>query len=351
MQRSWGMVIALMGLVAQASSASDLQPRTLVLVPAMTPYVAELMHGAGTAEDLLEPGQTPHDFALNPKQTKALSTADFLIVPTRAMNTVVIRLAEKQKQLHILTLAELEGANPLPKQTKNPWISVELAKAEKQQATTPARLDQGVTFKENHWASDDAPPSQEPALPKDAALDPHLWLDPERMAALAPALARAMGEALPAHRNSWKANATKVSAHLRQEVMPELRAMLAKRRSDALSTATPTLPYITSHAAYAYFFERFELPHTGQIMNSDEESLGAADMDATLNAAKSNRIRCVISEDRTPFFTRIADIAGATLRIFSPELRAEGNTPPLPWIRNDYDRFLYHAAARFGECL
>lgn len=312
------LLIALFALVPQVASAGELFPRVLVTVEPLKPYVNEILSGIGSAQLVTRPGQDPHTMGLSPSQARALDSAEIIIVPDRALNIVLGRqLAEKERRgALVIALTELKGAKPLRYTKGNAWIGAEEKEVE------------------------------------DEAYDPHLWLDPLRMANIAAPLAEAIAQKAPSHKAEMLHNAKRLAAHLQQEVHPQLKAMLKPAAfAKPAYQSKPIIPFVTYHDAYRYFFARYGIAPPGEILKRPEEYLGARSMKAVLEAAEKNSIRCVVSEAETSLVKRIAALSGARIAHLNPE-RAYGReeAPSLNWIKNDYDRLLYRAADTFAGC-
>ncbi|MDX2095903.1 MAG: zinc ABC transporter substrate-binding protein [Alphaproteobacteria bacterium] len=331
----YAATIAAMLLSAQAASAGGLFPKVVVTVAPLKPYVDEILHGHGEAKNLLRPGQDAHRFALTLQQAQMLDDADIVVVPDLAMSPFLQRLLSGRKNLRVVELSALNGAQPLPYARENPWLARAKAAGKKPHDEHDA-----------HDAHDEHE--------HDAATgnDPHLWLDPERMAALAPPLAAAIAAHAPEARTALAANAQQLAAHLRREVIPALREMLARPAATSSAVARPEIPFLTYHAAYQYFLTRFGLTHYGEITQRPEESMGAKTMAGMLNTATTLHVRCLIGEQKNVLMTSIAKSTGARLVILSPEQTVARNAvDALDWMKNDYDRFLYATAKAFAECL
>jgi zinc/manganese transport system substrate-binding protein len=92
----------------------------------------------------------------------------------------------------------------------------------------------------------------EPATAEEGSdVDPHLWMDPTRVARAAPELADALAAADPDHAGGYRQRAQALSNRLR-----ELDREIARRVS-ALPVADREL--VTSHDALGYFAERYDL--------------------------------------------------------------------------------------------
>ncbi|MDP9228591.1 MAG: metal ABC transporter substrate-binding protein [Actinomycetota bacterium] len=90
-------------------------------------------------------------------------------------------------------------------------------------------------------------PSSEPD--EEGGLDPHVWMDPTRVAAAVPALADALAQADPEHAAGYRARAARYAAEL---------AALDIEVSGALEVIPPQdRKLVTSHDALGYFASRY----------------------------------------------------------------------------------------------
>ena len=332
---SYAATIAVILMVSQAAIAGELFPKVVVAPAPLKPYVDEILRGHGEAHSLLKPGQDAHDFALSPSQAKMLAEADMLIVPDLGMTPVLRRLAAKNKRLRVIELSGLDGAAALPYGEENPWLEAAKETAEEKAPHKEEAHD--------HHDHED---------PDHGATDPHLWLDPERMAAMAKPLAKALSATAVEAGPTLTENARRLAEHLRRDVIPELRAMLSRPARTVDAVGKTEIPFITYHAAYQYFLERFGLAHTGEITQRPEEMMGAKTTTTLIRSAEAQRVRCLIGEQENVLMQRIAKSSGARIILLSPEqLPARETVDAIDWIRNDYDRFLYVTAKAFAGCL
>lgn len=344
---SYAVTIAAILLTAQAASAAGLFPKVVVTVAPLKPYVDEILAGHGEAQNLLRPGQDAHSFALTLPQAKMLDEADVIIVPDLAMSPFLARLLATKKKLHVVELTALKGAHPLPYASDNPWLEAAKEAAEKKAATKHGQADENADADAHHEHDD-----HNHAGADKGTHDPHLWLDPERMAAIAVPLAREIGTYAPEARGALVANANLLASHLRNEVTPQLAAMLSKPGSTSNALARPEIPFITYHTAYQYFLARFNLAHYGEITKRPEEAMGAKTIAGILSGAENLHIRCLIGEQKNVLMVNIAKSSGANIVILSPEqIPQRADVDALDWIKNDYDRVLYVTAKAFSKCL
>ena len=281
MIRSYGVLIAVLLASAQAAFAGPLKPAVLVTTPPLKPYADVLLRGIGESKSLLRPGQDAHTFTLSPSQRRALAEADIIIIPDRAMNPVLDKMlaAEEKRGAKVIALTSLKQARALPYPQDNHWLQVAGEK------------------KHTHNDGDED---------KEGALDPHVWLDPARMAALALPVARLMAAAAPTHRARLENNARDLDFHLREEVLPGITAIFAAAPVRTSMSSKPQIPFITYHAAYQYFLKRFDVENMGQITQRPENYLGAQTLHDSVSGAGKLSIRCLISETNSPLVQRIA---------------------------------------------
>ena len=84
--------------------------------------------------------------------------------------------------------------------------------------------------------------------------DPHIWLDPLRMANLLPVIAETIASYTPEIRDEVHANAQRSARHLRATLVPEITRMLKTTIG-----RTGQASIFAAHPAYRYFTERFSL--------------------------------------------------------------------------------------------
>lgn len=331
-----------MGL-AQAASASEAIPNVVVTMGPIQSYVDSILKSVASSKNILRPGQDPHTFALTPSQAKALDSADFIIVPDMGMNEALAKAIAARPKLHVIELSSLPGVNALPYAAENPWLAAVKDKGGEKDDDAPLVKPVVYGFEKK---------TKEPVAKPTPAVDPHFWLDPERMAAIAVPLAREMARYSPDNAATLRSNAEQLALHLRNDVLPGMRNLLVKPVEGVHMSAKPIVPFITYHAAYQYFLNRFGLAHTGEITARPEEYMGAKTLANLLAKAKLVSIRCIIGENESPLTKRISAESGAKLVILSPEQNVEPKeVPPLGWIDSDYDRLMYKTAKVFGGCL
>ena len=193
-----------------------------------------------TVTPLTPPGAEPHEYELTPQDVAAVSEAD-LVVYLDTLQPAVDAAVEQQA-----------GDRAFD-------------------AGTAADLDLTYVAGEDHEhaeGEDDEHADEE----EGAVTDPHFWHDPMRMAAVGEALAEQLGRADAANADTYTANAAALRTEL-ETLDDEFRTGLA---------TCATRDIVTSHSAFGYLAEAFDLHQVGiSGLAPDEEPAPSALTDAT----------------------------------------------------------------------
>lgn len=173
-------------------------------------YVAEQVGGTHVdVENLTSPGGEPHDLELKPRQIADVQTAD-LVVYQRDFQAAVDTAVDQadrpaENVLDIAEIVESEGEHQ----------------------------DEGHE-EEGHEHGD---------------VDPHTWLDPRTMMTVTREVAKRLSDTDPDHADAFVANADRLVGELEQ-LDGDFEAGLKTCRSRTI---------VTSHAAFHYLAERYDL--------------------------------------------------------------------------------------------
>lgn len=316
------LLIALVAALPQAAIAGSAVPKVLVTVAPLKPYADALLAGIGESSNLLNASQDPHTLALTPSQMRVLSNASIILTPDRDMHPALADLLDRREAegALILSLTSFKQADALPYPAQQAWLG---------------EADEGHDHE------------KESAL----LVDPHVWLDPLRMAALAEPLAEAIGKKAPSQQAQLLYNAKTLAQHLRTEVEPALAQMLKTRSGTPKYKTREYLPFVTAHRAYQYFFARFGIDDPGSLVSRPEEYIGARSMRDALKRASELSIGCVVAEQDAGWARKIAQLGDSKVVVLQPEqLPARGRIYP-SWAKNDYDKFLETIARGFAPCI
>lgn len=204
-------VLAFLLLVTGCSTHTPSDQSRLSVVVAFYPfqYVAEQVGGDQVnVTSLTHPGVEPHDLELTAKQVASVASAD-LVIYEKTFQAAVDAAVEQQHPKRVVDAAAIV---PL-------------------RATTGFEAEEGPT----------------------SALDPHTWLDPNSLITYAHAVADQLGQARPDQAPNFRARADALAASL-TALDGEFRTGLAQCQRKV---------FVTSHAAFGYLAERYDLEQVG----------------------------------------------------------------------------------------
>ncbi|MBN8543445.1 MAG: zinc ABC transporter substrate-binding protein [Alphaproteobacteria bacterium] len=327
---AYGCFLALITLTAQASQAAW-QPHVLVVAPVTEPIISEVVRGIGKTSTLLNVGQSLHHKGFTPGQITRLNAAEVIVAIDKNIAPALTKLLTERakKGASVIYLSELDGAEPLAYRAENPFLSAGEVDAHHEE-------HEGEEHHHHHHHK--------------KTNDPHLWLDPLRIANLLPALTDKLGDYWPEQRANFAHNATRYALHLRAEVQPGISNIIAaaKQRQSDSSKAVPVMTY---HDAYQYFQKRYGL-EAGYITQRPEEYQGAKTMKQLLEKANKTHVRCIFSETSNHHVKRIAELSQADVVTLNPERPYTSNEVPFTaWASNGYERMLLMVAKAYARCL
>jgi zinc transport system substrate-binding protein len=220
--------------------------------------------------NLTPAGTEPHDIELSPKQVDELESAD-----------VVLYLGD-DFQPAVQTIAERRDAG-----TYDLLAGVDLQKG-----------------------ASDALHAEEGEAANAEALDPHFWLDPQRMAKAVDEVAAALAKASPGDATAFRAGAARYRKQL-TDLDTEFETGLANCARHEI---------VTSHAAFFYLADRYGLtqfPISGLSPEAEPDPARLAELSDTI---KAKGITTIFYEDLvSPDVARtLARETGATTAVLSP---------------------------------
>ncbi|BCL13337.1 metal ABC transporter substrate-binding protein [Micromonospora sagamiensis] len=223
---------ALLALGAVTACSSDevagADPQRVDVVAAFYPlqFVSERVGGdAVTVVNLAKPGAEPHDLELNPGQVGQVSEAE-LVVYLKGFQPAVDEAVEQNG-----------GDRTFDVTTVQPLLD----------AATDGH-DHGHEGEEGHEEE-----KEKPAGEKDGAKDPHVWLDPTRLATIADKLAERLGKADPDHAADYTTRAKTLRTELEKLDAEFTQGLKTCQRREI----------VVSHTAFGYLTERYQLEQIG----------------------------------------------------------------------------------------
>ncbi|GAA2729584.1 metal ABC transporter substrate-binding protein [Cellulomonas aerilata] len=244
----------------QASAADE--DRTQVLASFYPlQYVAQQVGGdLVEVSSLTPPGAEPHDVELSPRQVRSVSETD-LVLYLSGFQSAVDEAVDARQPQRVVDAADvvdlLEGG----------------AHAH----------GEGEQHAEEH-AAEEADAHEEEG---DAhAVDPHFWLDPQRLAALAQPVADALAEIDPANADAFSAAADELAAAL---------ADVDAAYGTGLATCERRVA-VTSHEAYGYLADAYDLEQVGMSGLDPEAEPSPARLREIGDVVRANGVTTLFTE-------------------------------------------------------
>ncbi len=218
--RSTAAMLAVLGLVASGCSASSSNDSTGITVVATTTIWADvasqIVGDAGSVVSLMPVGADPHGFQASSSQVAAMVSADLVVANGLGLES---GLAD------VLEIAQIDGANVL-------WVGLT---AHPVSAVSGSR----TCLELSASAGVDEP----------QGCDPHVWMDPDRVALAAVAIADAL---------EWVDDS--VDWHARASAYGRELATAAQSIESTLSPIPDERrKLVTNHDSLGYFASRFDL--------------------------------------------------------------------------------------------
>lgn len=218
-------------------------------------YLAQRIGGTDVqVTALTRPGVEPHDLELTPQQVGALGSTD-LVVLSSGFQPAVDEAVEQQAGDRAFDVND----------------TVELR---------PGASDEHEGEAEEHGDEAEEHGAEE-------ALDPHLWLDPERFAAVGQALADRLGELRPDRAEQFTARADALAA--------DLTALDDEFRTGLTGCARTEI--VTTHEAFGYLTSRYGLEQVGISGLSPEAEPSARRLAEVAELARANGVTTIFFEE------------------------------------------------------
>lgn len=297
------LFLFLFGVFAACASSISLQAKDLSVVASIPPIhslAASVMQGRGTPY-LLVPGRaSPHTYRLKPSDAAALEKADILfwIGPQLEgfLKKPLQTLAHNADAVSLIDVASLNRRSP--------------------------RFGGDHGHRHTHDA---------------AAVDPHIWLDPQNAMIIVRTMADIMATADPGHSTLYQTNATR------------LTEQILEYQSDTEAHLTPLRqrPFAVFHDAFQYFEHRFGLQATTAIVLNPDIGAGARRISQLRQKLKQAGIVCLFSEPQ--FSRRLLDLVNEDIDAKVMTMDPVGATfDPGPGL---YLKLLMSVRDKFHQCL
>jgi len=247
---------------------------------------AEVVGRHATVTNLSPPGVEPHDLELAPDQVRSLAQADLVVYIgggfQPAVEDFIIELSG------IPTIDALEAQNELIESDN-----------------------------EGHES-------------EEGAADPHIWLDPSRLASLGNVIAREMSEVDAGNADVYGDNAADLAGAL-NELDEEYSASLENCERNEL---------VVSHEAFGYLTDRYGLEQVGVSGIDPESEPSPGRVAEVAELARERGVTTIFFEEQVaPDIAQvIADEIGAHVEVLDPlEFKPEGDSDYLDVMRSNLD--------------
>ncbi|TKK89005.1 zinc ABC transporter substrate-binding protein [Herbidospora galbida] len=200
-----------------------------------------------TVEGLTKPGVEPHDLELTPQQVAGVGKASLVVYVKGVQPAVDEAVAQHAAD------RGFDAASAVPK------------------------ID----------APHDEHAEEEEHGHEELFYDPHIWLDPSRMATLATALGGRLAEIDPAHEAAYKERAKKTAA--------ELGDLDFKMATGLMRCANRTI--VTAHTAFGYLANRYKLEQVGIGGIDPDAEPSPARLAEAARIAKEKKVTTIFTEE------------------------------------------------------
>ena len=288
---------------SSASSAHTIAPgKTLTVSTSFYPiaYLAEAIGGPLVkVSTVTPPNVEPHDFELSGKETAELGKADLIAYVPGFQPSLDKAVKEVGSGPTVVDLSK--PANLV----HHEGVEEEHEHGDEASGDASAAATDAATS-ESSEAGHDEHSHAEGGEEHGSDLDPHFWLDPQRMIAAAETLEASFAKIDPANANDYKAGLDKLKTALTN---------LDTQYSTGLSTCQRTT-FVTSHAAFGYMADRYKLT---------QASISGIDPETEPSPAELANIKSVVqSTGTTTIFTEEL-VSPTTAQAIAAETGAETN--------------------------
>ena len=250
-------------LICFSETNADSNLNVVVSIKPFHSLVSGVMLGVARPELLLKGNFSPHTYSLKPSDAKKLQYADFVFWGGEALEGFLAKpIISLSKNAKVVSILEING------------LKLRYFRAE------------------NHIGKSENIESYSHNLPKNqgaelkAALDPHIWLDPENAKVITQKTVQILSDFDTKNAQKFQKNGEKIIVRLN-----ELDQQLSSEMSE-ISDRT----YLVLHDAYQYFESRYQLKSASSITLQLEHFLGVSRLKKVQKMIKTSNVRCIFTE-------------------------------------------------------
>lgn len=329
------------GVVGPAVANAETPVRVAVTSKPIHSLVAQVMEGVAEPLLIVEGASSAHTFTLKPSAARAIAEAAIFIRVSERMEPFTRKLVEGlPKDVTVITLADTHlGVSLLPQRVSGAFEAHVHAHDEGEHGQHEVQHRHDDHDAHDHHGGDhhDGPGDADQDAAHGAAVDGHLWLDPENARAMVAAVANTLSAKWPQHAAQFKANAAKADmelAALEAEIATQLSALKGK-------------PFIVFHDAYQYFEHRFGVAAAGAVTLSPDQPPSAKRLTEVRQKLRTLHAACIFAEPQFQPKLLAAVAEGSEVR--TGTLDPEGQTlQPGPGL---YAQLMRDLARDLRSCL
>ena len=297
---------------SSASAPHTIAPgKTLTVSTSFYPiqYLAEAIGGPLVKVSTVTPSNVePHDFELSGKETAELSKADLIAyVPgfQPSLDKAVKEVGSGPTVVDLSKPANLVHHEGVEEEHEH---SEEASAGATDAASTAATAQSSEAGHDDHGHAEHS--HAEGGEDHDGDLDPHFWLDPQRMIKVAETLEASFAQVDPANANDYKAGLDKLKTALTN---------LDTQYTKGLSSCQHNT-FITSHAAFGYLADRYKLTQASISGIDPETEPSPAEMANIKSVVQSTGVKTIFTEELVSDAPAkaIAAETGAETSVLSP---------------------------------
>ena len=297
---------------SSGSSAHTIAPgKTLTVSTSFYPiqYLAEAIGGPLVKVSTVTPSNVePHDFELSGKETAELGKADLIAyVPgfQPSLDKAVKEVGSGPTVVDLSKPANLVHHEGVEEEHEH---SEEASASATDAASAVATAQSSEAGHDDHGHAEHS--QAEGGEDHDGDLDPHFWLDPQRMIKVAETLESSFAQVDPANANDYKAGLDKLKTALTN---------LDTQYTKGLSSCQHNT-FITSHAAFGYLADRYKLTQASISGIDPETEPSPAEMANIKSVVKSTGVKTIFTEELVSDAPAkaIAAETGAETSVLSP---------------------------------
>ena len=297
---------------SSASAPHTIAPgKTLTVSTSFYPiqYLAEAIGGPLVKVSTVTPSNVePHDFELSGKETAELSKADLIAyVPgfQPSLDKAVKEVGSGPTVVDLSKPANLVHHEGVEEEHEH---SEEASAGATDAASAVATAQSTEAGHDDHGHAEHS--DAEGGEDHDGDLDPHFWLDPQRMIKVAETLESSFAQVDPANANDYKAGLDKLKTALTN---------LDTQYTKGLSSCQHKT-FITSHAAFGYLADRYKLTQASISGIDPETEPSPAEMANIKSVVQSTGVKTIFTEELVSDAPAkaIAAETGAETSVLSP---------------------------------